>query len=137
MVASAGKIVTDFGFPRRIAGRLLHDKPFCAQEVPNSEHVPEKRFTRSNAMNSCRFRRSLTWRSADGDVAGGTIEQGSDVVMQRYSGEAPADLGLAPRIDLAEESRLDPGALEPDRVAADAGKEVERFHVDDGCSRDR
>jgi hypothetical protein len=39
VVASSLQIARDFGFPSRVAGRLLHDKPLRSQLDPDTQHL--------------------------------------------------------------------------------------------------
>jgi hypothetical protein len=122
MAASCGKIIRDFGFPRRISRGLLHDKPFCAGFDPNPEHIGPETSPGSLAVDGGCNTSFLTGRSADDDIGSFTRIIPSDVSKDWYSKSEIPNALTAPRVDFAERNRLNAGALEADRVTADARK---------------
>jgi hypothetical protein len=122
--ASTGKISRDFGFPRRVARRLLHDKPFDTGTEPGNEHVGPQRYAAPIAVYGCCDAGLLTRRPAEADV-GSNGRQGSNIFINLGSGVkshqllAPALVAFAQCCDLKCA-----GAQKAQAVETDAGEEV-------------
>src|SRR3990172_7742682 len=127
MAASVGKIATDFGFPCRVSGRLLHDKPFCAHVDPNAEHVGPEAFAVPVSVNSGSDTCPLAGRPADDDIRRDSEER-VNVVMNWGLQEAFDEPCAAPGIALTERDRFNTRPAKADSVAADAREQIKRSH---------
>lgn len=124
--AIAGKIVTDFGFPRRVSRGLLHDNEMGLCGEDDAQHVGPEGCTCPLTADRCGDARGLAGRSADADGwAPALWNESSDVIMDRNSWKILAENAAAKRVNLTKLVSLYPGALETESVAADAGEKIE------------
>jgi len=82
--ANAGKMVIDFGFPRRSSGGLLHDIPLNARLLARLEHFREESSACSVTMDGGADAGSLAGRPTKTDVCTGGVD-GFNIFMDRYS----------------------------------------------------
>jgi hypothetical protein len=126
--ASLRQISRDFGFPRRISRRLLHDKPFCSGVEPDAEHVGPQAIPGSPSMDRSTNARALAGRTTKDDIALSALKS-ADVVMQGDAGIVVRDEPLALRLDLDElDGSESASGVESERMAADVAEEVKDFH---------
>jgi len=126
--ASLRQISRDLGFPFRVAGGLLHDKPFCAGVEPDAEHFRPQTLPGSLAVNSGSDACALAGRAANDDVRR-TAGKGSDIVVDGHAGKMVLEQPSPPWLDLNElhGSEVARG-VKAEGVSADVAEKVEGIH---------
>jgi len=128
--AHSRQIARDFGFPLRVAGRLLHDKPFCSGVDPDAEHVGPQGVSVSPSMDCSTNARALAGRTTDDEIASMVWTKCSHVIVHRDAREMVSEQASAPFVDFDE---LDCSEVacdcEAERVAADVAEKVDDIHA--------
>jgi hypothetical protein len=128
VVASSRQTVRDFGFPFRVAGGLLHDKPFCAGVDPDAQHFWPQAFSASLAMDSGCDAGALAWRAANNDICSPAGE-GTHVTVDGNAWEVMGEQPLAYWVDLDELHDIKTASgSKADGVPADVAKKVDDIH---------
>jgi hypothetical protein len=127
--AHSRQIARDFGFPFRVAGRLLHDKPFCSGVEPDAEHVGPQGVSVSPSMDCSTNACALAGRTTDDEIARMVRSKCSHVIVHRDAGElvgnkAPPLFVKLDELDGSEAAR----GFEAKGVSANAAKDVEDIH---------
>jgi hypothetical protein len=125
VAASCAKIVSDLGFPRRISGGLLHDKPVATGSEPSVEHSGEQCVPGSIAMDGGGDAGLLAgWAAEAGVGCWGSVD-GSNIFKSRYPRKGRGQAFAPPRVIFAERHGLVACALHAEGVTADAGEKIE------------
>jgi hypothetical protein len=128
--AICAQIVTHFGFPCRVSGRLLHDNPFWRQLSGDTSHLGPKGSAIAFPVDGGANTGTLAWRPSNEET--GATWNGAEcthVVVRRHARELALDEPASLLIKLNELDCVHTGQVQAERVAADATKEVEDAHI--------
>jgi hypothetical protein len=127
--AHSRQIARDFGFPFRVAGRLLHDKPFCSGVDPDAEHVGPQGVAVSPSMDCSTNARALAGRTTNDEIASMAWMKCSHVIVHRDAGELVGNKASPPFVELDELGSSETArGFEAKSVSADAAKEIDDIH---------